>query len=311
MKKWQLLCPVNLRLFDGDGAGAAGGTGAGTGGMDGSSDAGKEMQADFRGANADTRGAQGRLQKGEDAPAGRSKGLDRRAEFERMVQGEYKDLFSERMQAVIDKRFRETKTLQEQSQQMRPMLEALAVKYGVTAGDTAALQRAVENEAAQFGEKAARLGMTPEQLRYMERMAETGRGMRQNQDRQRRQEQADRMYRQWAQEGEALRQIYPSFDFRRELQNPRFANLIRNSVDVRTAYEVVHKDEILGGAMQYTAQEVSKKIVDGIRAKAARPAENGIRYQSTAVIKPDVNRMKREDRDSIERRVLKGERISF
>lgn len=51
--------------------------------------------------------------------------------------------------------------------------------------------------------------------------------------------------------------------------------LLRSGVDARTAYEVVHKDEIIGGAMQYTAQRVQEKVVNDIRARGMRPPENG------------------------------------
>lgn len=117
------------------------------------------------------------------------------------------------------------------------------------------------------------------------------------------------MYAGWVEQAEELKTIYPAFDLQEECRNEQFVGLLQNNVDVRTAYEVIHRDEILGGAMQYTAEQVSKKIVDGIRSKNARPTENGVAAGGAAVVKPDVSSWSKADRDEVERRVLRGEKI--
>ena len=105
--------------------------------------------------------------------------------------------------------------------------------------------------------------------------------------------------------------VYPSFNLESEMQNPQFVNLLRSNVDVRTAYEVLHKDEIIPAAMQFTAKAVEQKITNKIMANGARPAENGMASQGAAVVKSDVSQLSKADRAEIARRVQRGEKISF
>jgi hypothetical protein len=105
--------------------------------------------------------------------------------------------------------------------------------------------------------------------------------------------------------------VYPGFQMEQEMTNPKFKNLLMNGVDVKTAFEVIHHDEILGGAMQYTARKVSEKLVNAVRNRTSRPAENGMAGRSGNIIRPDVHKLSRKDREQIERRVLRGETIRF
>ena len=112
-------------------------------------------------------------------------------------------------------------------------------------------------------------------------------------------------------QAEKAKTIYPSLDLRAEMQNPKFIDLLKANIDVRTAYEVLHKDEILPAAMQFTAKTVEQKLTNKIIANGARPTENGISSQSSAVVKSDVSQLTKADRDEIRRRVARGDKISF
>lgn len=87
--------------------------------------------------------------------------------------------------------------------------------------------------------------------------------------------------------------------------------MLRNGIDVKTAYEVVHKDEIIQGAMAVIARNVKEKVTDNIRANGRRATENGISSQAGIVFKTDVNSLTKADREEIDRRVARGERIKF
>jgi hypothetical protein len=95
------------------------------------------------------------------------------------------------------------------------------------------------------------------------------------------------------------------------MQNEKFVDLLRSNVDVKTAYEVLHKDDIISGAMQYTAQTVKSNIAKSMAANGARPNENGIGSQSAAVVKSDVTKLNYKDIDEVIRRVARGDKISF
>ena len=122
---------------------------------------------------------------------------------------------------------------------------------------------------------------------------------------------ADQLYAKWMNQSEDAKKVYPTFDLRAEMQNPEFVNLLKSNVPVRTAYEVLHKDEIIPAAMQFTAKTVESKLAKKIAAGGQRPAENGMSSGSPALVKSDVSQLSKADRQEIIRRVQRGEKIRF
>lgn len=237
--------------------------------------------------------------------------IDRNAEFEKLIKGEYKDLYDAKMQDTIQKRLRGTRETVDKYNALTPMLELLGKKYGVDATDVHKLAKAIEEDDAFYEEEAYEKGVTVEQLKEIKKMEKENVALkRQMQERQAR-EKGAQLYAQWMDQGEKVKSIYPSFDFRAEMQNPKFTELLRANIDVRTAYEVIHKDDIIPAAMQFTAKTVEQKLAKKIMANGARPTENGISSQSSAVVKSDVSQLTKADRDEIIRRVARGEKISF
>lgn len=76
------------------------------------------------------------------------------AEFEKLIKGDYKDAFSRRVQNIINGRFKETRTLQEQLQKSTPVFEILAQKYGIKADDIDGIVKALENDDESYREEA-------------------------------------------------------------------------------------------------------------------------------------------------------------
>lgn len=151
-----------------------------------------------------------------------------------------------------------------------PSLETLAKKYGIEA-DPAALETALAQEAEA--------------------------------EKQYRQRKADSLYQSWMEQAEQTQQDYPDFDMAAQMQDPRFVGLLQAQVDVRTAYEALHRDK--------TLEKMEKTLLDKFSATGLRPQENGTAAQSGAVTRPDVSRMSKSDRQAIIRRVQQGEKISF
>lgn len=235
------------------------------------------------------------------------------AEFEGLIKGRFKDQFGERVQGIIDQRFRETKGLEEQLGKAKPLFELMAQKYGVQADDLDAIAKAVEEDDSYYEQEAAERGMPVRELKEMKRMERENAAFRQAREAREQQEAAQAIYSDWMRQAEELKGLYPGFDFEAEMQNQDFLALIRSpGVNVRTAYEVVHHDEILGGAMQYTAQTIAQKISNDIQARGKRSPEGSAAGQPAVTFKTDVNKLTGRDIDEIIRRVAKGERdISF
>ena len=77
----------------------------------------------------------------------------------------------------------------------------------------------------------------------------------------------------------------------------------------RLAYQAVHMDDILGGAMQYTAQKVKESTVSAIKSRSKRPSENGGTAQSGSITKNKA--LTREDRARLVARAMAGESVQL
>ena len=307
----KILFPMilNLQLFA-----------EGTGGGDGGTGSEGAMGATATAAMSQTKGVKNPLAdvkygiQEETAPASEVNPTpteDRNAKFEELIKGEYKDLYDARVQDTIQKRLKSSKETVDKYNELTPTLEILAKKYGVDASDVKALNKAIEEDDSYFEEEALEKGITVEQLKEIRKMERENADLKRQMDEQNRRENASRVYAQWMEQAEKAKAVYPSFDLRTEMQNPRFADLLRNNIDVRTAYEVLHKDEIIPAAMHFTAKTVEQKLTNKIIANGARPAENGNSSQSATVVKSDVSQLSKADRQEIIRRVQRGEKIRF
>ena len=182
----------------------------------------------------------------------------KRAEFENLIRGEYKQAFDERVQKIIDRRFRDMRVLKEQAARIRPVLDALYEKYGV---------------------------LEPEELVGILK-ADDARAETNDEDRRR----------------HAVM----------KMKNAAFVNLLKAGVDMKTAYRAVHQDEILDSAIRYAAKRAHDQTMKEIRMHASRPEENGAGGRGGAKMAPlSVGSMTRQEREEIERRCARGEKVYF
>ena len=288
---------LNLRLF-GEGGGEGGAAaGAEAGAEAGAAETQEGQQAQNSGAIVTERSAD-----------------ERAAAFEQLIKGEYAQEFAARTQGIINQRFKETKDLQGQLDSMKPLMDALSTKYGVT--DYQKLLDAIEADESFYQEAADEQGLSVEQYKRM-RELERKAAMFEEAERQRARVDSERKaYAMWDQQSRQLKAIYPAFDFAAECQHPQtgqqFIKLLGNGVDVRTAYEVMHKDELLSGAIQTAVQQTQRRTVETIRAQGMRPAENGLGgSRGTKMSKVDPAKMTKAERDELVRRSQRGERIEL
>ena len=308
---------LNLRLFDGEGgAPATASTGEATG---------NETQTQTSNIPKSKKGALADVKYGiqEDAtPVKAETDSDalnqettvpdleaRKAEFEAMINGDYKDFFTERTQEIINKRFKETKTLQSELERTKPILEMLSGKYGAQDIDT--LTKAIQEDESYYQDEAMEKGLTVEQLKEYKRLERENAEFRRTVEKAEADQHTNEIMSKWMEESEKMQEIYPSFDFDTEIDNPDFAKLLRAGVSIKAAFQSVHMDDIVGGAMYQAAQKTKEKVVQGIQSRNARPIENGLSSQSGVIVKNDVSKLTPQDRATIAKRVARGENIKF
>lgn len=108
------------------------------------------------------------------------------------------------------------------------------------------------------------------------------------------------LHARWAAEEAMIRRDVPGFSLRQELANPEMRRLMElPGMRMGDAYRLAHYSD----ALQQTARTVEQGVVERIRQRSARPAENGTRA--------DVASMTRAQREALERRAMHGVKISF
>jgi len=321
---------MNLQLFGDGGAGGAG-SGAGTGaGSAAGADGGQAAAAGMENKAERSPLAKGRqrrenplanvhygrqVQAQQTDAAAQDQTQDQAESFEDLIKGRFKSDFEARVQGILQDRLKGTK---DREAKLQPILERVAQHYGMDTSDMAnidldALNDKIVNDPSQFEEEAMEKGMDVDVLakvKKLERME-----AQQAQEAQNRQQQAEieRHLQNMVQQGEELKKLYPGFDLQAELNNPAFVRLTAPGVgvDVRTAYEVVHRDEMRGAEMQYAAQKSAQRIAASVQANNRRPAENGVQGSVGATNKSDPTKLSKADLAEIRRRVRNGEKIAF
>lgn len=193
--------------------------------------------------------------------------------FDELIKGEYKEEYERRVKAQLDRRFKVQEAILQRQKALEPAIELLARRYGVEPGDAQALAQAIENEAPQ--EAPANGEEDLDALKREKQLQRESCTLQRVREQQQSQQQAQRIYDGWMRETQEAQKIYPSLDFHQEAQNDDFLRLLRAGVGVQHAYEVIHRDQVVGGAMAYTARQVAQRVASDIQARGARPQENG------------------------------------
>ena len=310
-----VLFPMNLQLFA-EGGAAAGGEGAGNGATGVSAPA----------AGVQTKGVKNPLAnvvygkqptQAEEAPAAEgqttaqtpSQPVDKNAEFENLIKGDYKDAYEKRVSDTIRQRLKGANETAAKYEAALPLLDMLAERYGMEAADPDALMKAITGDEDFFANVAANNDMDGKAYNQFAQVKRENARLRATQVEQQKQAQLDQQCAMWEQQAVQARVKYPNLDLNTESQNPQFRQLLLAGIDVGTAYGVIHQDDIMAGAMQYATQTAQQKVANSVAANGKRPAENGMQGQSSVTIKSDPSTWTKKDREEVRRRAARGEKI--
>lgn len=294
---------INLQLFgEGGGAGASTGTGAGTGGAEGNAVSGVAAPGASEGENVNLTNSQ------EDAA---NTPEERQKEFEKLIKGEFKEEFANRTQTIINERFKKMGEMENTIDSQNQLIGMLYQKYGVD--DLESLTKAMEEDESYYEDEARQRGLSVEQLKEVKALERENTMLREAQKQAERKEQADKALARWVSESEDLKARYglENFDLQTELNNPDFVRLLAGGISLESAYKAVHFDEMIGGAMFQTAQNVRNQVTQSIASRNARPSENGVSSQNAQSFKTDVNKMTKAERAELMRRAERGETITL
>ena len=287
---------LDLQLFaEGDGGTAAGTTGAAADQSD--------LSGVVYGKQAEETAPDAGAQQQEE-PA-----RDLGKEFEKLIKGEFKDVYAKRVQDTVTRRLKATSADVEAFHAVQPVLQMLSQRYGVDAADIKALSAAIEEDDSLYQAEAERMGVSVDQVKSIRKTERENHQLKEQLREQENRQKMEQNLAKWAQEAQAIAQKYPGLDLEKELANPPFFSALMNGASVEGAYWGLYHDQLIPQAMQYTAQETERKLVNKIQAQAKRPTENGAGAGVT--VKSDVSQLSDKDMDEIIRRARRGEKIRF
>ncbi|MBQ7624289.1 MAG: hypothetical protein IJS65_03315 [Clostridia bacterium] len=198
----------------------------------------------------------------------------------------HKEIDEKRIQDLINRRFKETKGLEEEvkrlSERVRrfdPVVARLAEKYGVKAEETSSVLDAFLKDTYFSAEKEAAQETAGEDGKRNAEAAETPEK--------------------------------PTLDPVRDKDEKELPRLLEAGVTPERAYMLLHIDELLAETARRAAENAERETVARLREKGARPAENGVSQGSGFIIKNDVSRLTKKDREDAIRRSLRGELVTF
>lgn len=332
----------DLQLFNGAAAGGAAGDGGQAGGMgtlptadttsgigssrrSGSGDTqnvvyGKAPDADA--AKGDNSSAP-EGNKGEGNAKSSAKKADtpeaKRAAFKALIDGEYKQEFTEMFQGAFNDRYKGMKGLEKTLADQQPIIEMLMQRHGIEDGDMAKLTQAIKQDDVYWEDLAYANNMTVEEYqkklerdRQFKRIEQENAMLKKQRQIEEGQALAQKKLDGWYAEAEQLKGTYPTFDLRAEVQNKDFTDLLKLGYTVQKAYETVHMDEIMAARAREVENAVGQQMAARRTQKAARPKENGTSTQNAAPIRKDrASELDRDDRRRIAELVARGEIITF
>lgn len=203
-------------------------------------------------------------------------------EFNELIKGKYKDIYSKNVQSIIDKRFKQTKELEKQVKANASINAMLSAKYGIDANDTDALAQAISADDSWLEEAAYEQGMTVDQYK----LVLEGEQAKQELAELKRQERREQLTEYFTTQAEAVKTKYndPDFDFWSMYNgNRQFQAMINSGVDVETAYKVTYIDNISAKVANAAAAQAKRAVTNDIIANGRRPVEGGMKANQAPV----------------------------
>lgn len=240
---------------------------------------------------------------------------DAQSRYNEYRNGEGKDFINKEIENAVKRRFKDHSELKKSNGKMQSVMNALSMKYGIDPTDTDGILKAVAEDTTYYETAADEAGMSVEQYKKMKQLeAENAQlqAIRQEEDRRK---EFDAKYAEWSMQADFAKNEYPNLDLNTEMQNKDFFGLLTRGIDVKTAYQVIHQDEIVQSAIstatQRTAQAVQQQTVNNIRSKGLRPDESAGSSQAGFTFKADPHKWTKADREEIAKRVARGEKITL
>ena len=324
----EMVWKFDLTMFDGGAGGGAGaGAGAGAGGGDGTAGANTGATQEAAAPATNNRRKQrtnplanvhyGKQPEQQAAAAqapetGKETPAAPTEDEWKAAKEKYRDFYQRDTSGIVQERLKNSKQAEETMAKLAPVLEGLGKKYGKEASDVDGIIKAYTDDDSLYEEDAAKAGMSVAAYKQLTQLQADNKARQEREARSLQEQRFEKHIQGLIQQGEALKQQFPDFDLRAEMQNPAFQRLTSPEVGVSVsdAYWLIHRAELEPMAMQVATQRTKEMISQSIQSGAMRPAENGAANVSPALdIRDDPSKWTKKDRDEVRRQARAGRRI--
>jgi hypothetical protein len=225
--------------------------------------------------------------------------------------------YNKEIQAIVQSRLKSAKAAEENLSKLAPALELLARRHGLDTEnmDYEAIAKAINDDDSYYEDMALEKGVTLEAAKRIDQQERDQARAQREEARNLEEQKLRNHFMKLEQQGEAMKKVFPNFDLRKELQDPRFARMTSPNVglSVEDAYHAIHRKEIMAAGMQVTAQQTAQKISNAIQAGSRRPDENGTSGQSASVTTFDYSKASKAQREALKREIraaaARGEKL--
>lgn len=245
----------------------------------------------------------------------------RKAEFKKLVEGDYKDLATEWHNESFSKRYKQLNdaitaektradSAMQKNAEVSEVVDFLMQRHNVNS--PAELKAAIEADGSYWEEGAQKMGMTVDAYKNYVKTTSELRKVQEAEQIRKADDNQKALFNKWYQEGMQLKGNYPTFDLMTEINsNPQFHNLLKSGIPVELAYNVTHYSEITKAKEDAAAKAARDAYVEQLKSKNARPAEaalgGNVAKTSPAI---DVTKLTAAQRAEIAQRAKKtGEPI--
>lgn len=212
-----------------------------------------------------------------------------RLSFSELIKGEYKSDFTDKVNEIVSKRFKELKKSEERLTQLNGAFSGVMAKRGANT-----LEELMEKLSADESDGNDKRNSQEEIKKDL--LLENYRKMA-----------VGRQYSDWISQADEVKKMYPDFDVLKEIKNPVFKNGLKLGMDITSLYRALHFDEI--------SKEIESKAFAQASLKAAsyrtRPSEIGSKEPGAVKSAFNVNALTDEDMEKIVKRIARGDKISF
>lgn len=249
-------------------------------------------------------------------------------EFEKLINGKYKDAYQNRAQSLVKDRLstknKQISDMQKKESTGNQIFALIANKYNVQPDDLDGLLKAVTEDKDLFAEKALAAGVTTEEARndfFNQQKINAQEEELETLRREKAARELDTHLRTIA--AETMKE-FPNFNLEDEFQNPAFRTALdfiaqqkneqnektgRNDeiYDLTTAYKMAHFDELQKDLVKRSSSAAISAAAQSIQSGARRPTENAVKKSGTTTQRKSVADMSDAEFDAFYEKVRRGE----